>query len=85
VDVLISKELWNENIIMPFSALIVNSNWTHSVFVVDSWNLVVKKNVEIWASNSSEIIVKSGLEVWDRIVVSWALNIWEGDKVEEME
>jgi multidrug efflux pump subunit AcrA (membrane-fusion protein) len=83
VDVSINKKVWDKNIVLPFSALIANSNGTYHVLLVGSWNLVTEKNVEIWASNSSEIIIRSGLNIWDRVIVNGALNVTLWDKVEE--
>lgn len=82
VDVYIKKNIWEEKIVVPFSSLIVWSNDTYNVYVVWSWSLVEEKKVVIWESNSSEVVVNSWLKEWDKIIVSWALNISIWDKVE---
>jgi hypothetical protein len=84
VDVYIDKEIWSEKfIIVPFSALIAGSNWVYHVFIVNKDNLVVEKNVSIWANNSTEVIITSWLNIWDKIIVNGTLSVNAGDKVEE--
>jgi hypothetical protein len=69
--------------VVPFSSLIANSNWTYHVLIVSSDWIATEKNVEIWASNASEIVIRSGLNIWDRVITNWALSVTTGDKVEE--
>jgi hypothetical protein len=84
VDVYIDKEIWNEKfIVIPFSALIAASNWIYHIFTVNEDNLVMEKNVSIWASNSTEVIITSWLNIWEKIIVTGTLNVSAGDKVEE--
>jgi hypothetical protein len=86
VDVYIDEEIWSEKfIVIPFSALIATSNWVYHVFIVNENNLVIEKNVSIWASNSTEVVITSWLNIWDKIIVNGALNVNAGDKVEERE
>jgi hypothetical protein len=84
VDVYINKEIWSEKyIILPFSAIITSSNGVYHIFVVWKDNIVIEKNVSIWASNSTEVVITSWLNVWDRVVVNWTLNVSTWDKIEE--
>ena len=84
VDVFIQKNIWSQKyIIIPFSGLIVNSNGTYSVYVVWKDNFIEERKVEIWPSNSSEVVIKSWLKVWEKIVIDWTLNISIWDKIEE--
>lgn len=86
VDIqIIKKSLWEEKIILPFSALIINTDRTYSVFIIWEDEKATKVNVEIWVSNSREVEVISWLEVWQRVVVSWALNLINDDVVEEIQ
>lgn len=85
VDVFIQKELGEETfLIIPFSALLVWWNNTYSVYIVGSGSLVEERKVEIWQSNSQEVIIKSGLKANERVIIQGALNISIGDKVEEI-
>lgn len=85
VDVFIQKELGEETfLIIPFSALLVWWNSTYSVYIVGSGSLVEERKVEIWQSNSQEVIIKSGLKANERVIIQGALNISIGDKVEEI-
>jgi hypothetical protein len=84
VDIYINKEVWSEKfIIIPFSALVAASNWVYHVFIVNNDNLVVKKDVSVWANNSTEVIITSWLNVWDKIIINGTLNVNAGDKVED--
>lgn len=83
VNIYFKKSAWEQKIVIPFSALLVWSNNSYSVYLVWSWSLIVDKKVEIWESNSSEVVINSWLNEGDRVVVSWALDISVWDKVEE--
>lgn len=84
VDVFIKKENSLEKfIIVPFSAILAWTVWEHSVFVVWSWNIIEEKKVKTWTSNSNEVIINSWLEEWQKVVISWTLDVQVWDKVEE--
>ena len=84
VDVYISKNKSKEkSILVPYSSLISLWQWEYNVFVVWSWSQVFSKSVKIWSQNSKQVQVISGLIEWEQIVVNWALNLQDGDKVEE--
>ncbi|EKE26680.1 MAG: acriflavin resistance protein [uncultured bacterium (gcode 4)] len=84
VDVYISKNKSKEkSILVPYSSLISLWQWEYNVFVVWSWSQVFSKSVKIWSQNSKQVQVISGLSEWEQIVVNWALNLQDGDKVEE--
>ncbi len=84
VDVSLTKVVWNEKqIIIPFSSLIVWQD-SYNVFVVWEKNIVTEKQITIWDSNSQEVEVKSWLAIWEKIVVSGALNLASWDLVEEI-
>lgn len=86
VDAYIQKEVWENNeIVIPFSALIAWANGIYHVYIVDENNIAKQVNVEIWSSNSNEVVIRSGLKDWDRIIVNWALTVAEWDKVAELE
>lgn len=85
VDVFIEKELWEQKyIVVPFSSIIVWSNNTYSIYVVSEKNLVEEKKVQVWTSNSSEVIINKWLKIWDKIIVWGALNVSVWDLVEEI-
>lgn len=85
VDVFIQKDIWTQKfIIVPFSALIVWSNDTYSVYTVWKDNLVSEKKVTVWDSNSNEVIITSGLIEWEKVIIEWWLKVSPWDKVEEM-
>jgi multidrug efflux pump subunit AcrA (membrane-fusion protein) len=85
VDIFIQKDVWTEKfIIIPFSALIVWSNDSYTVYVVSKDNLVEQIKIEVWASNSNEVVVTKWLKQWDRVIIEWALNISVWDLVEEI-
>lgn len=84
VDVFIQKDIGEEKyIVIPFSSIIVGGSWLYYVYVVWENDKVEERKVDIWASNSNEVIINSWLEVWDRLIINWALNVSVGDKVEE--
>lgn len=84
VDVGLTKIIWNEKqIIIPFSSLIVWQD-SYNVFVVWKDNKAIEKIITIWDSNSQEVEVKSWLAIWEKIVVSGALNLASWDLVEEI-
>ena len=62
-------------IIVPFSAILAWTVWEHRVFVVWSWNIIEEKKVKTWTSNSNEVIINSWLEEWQKVVVSWTLDV----------
>ncbi len=85
VDVFIEKQLWDEMfIVLPFSALLVWWNNTYSVYLVASWGIVQERKVEIWQSNSKEVIIKNWLNENERVIIQWALDVSIGDNIEEM-
>lgn len=85
VDIFIQKQLGEETfLIIPFSALLVGWNNTYSVYIVGSGSLVEERKVEIWQSNSQEVIIKNGLKANERVIIQGALNISIGDKVQEI-
>lgn len=86
VDVYVQKELWGEKFItVPFSSIMVWSNDSYSIYVIWKGNLVEERKVSIWSSNSTEVIITSWLNIWDKVITSWALNISVWDKVSEEE
>lgn len=85
IDVFIKKENTKETyIIVPFSSLITNSSSEYYVYVVWSWSLVESKKVNIWPSNSHEIVITDWLIEWERVVTNWSLSVDVWDSVEEI-
>lgn len=85
VDIYIVKESSNEKfIVIPFSSIIVGSNDSYTVYVVWKNNLVEERKVTLWASNSTEVIITSGIKIWDKVIVSGVLNLSVWDTVQEM-
>lgn len=85
IDVYIQKWISNEKyLIIPFSSLIVWSNETYSVYIVWNDNKVSQKEVTIWDSNSTEVVIINWLKEWDRIIVEWTLSVSVWDEVLEM-
>lgn len=84
-DVYINKTYGEEKyIVVPFSAIIVGSNETYSVYVVDKNNKVQERKITTWASNSTQVVVTTGLNVWDKVIVWGTLNVSVWDLVSEM-
>lgn len=84
VDVFIQKEINDTNIVIPFSSIIVWANENYNVYVIWSWSLVEERNVKLWESNSSEVVVLNWLNIWDRVIINWSLNVSPWDLVEEI-
>lgn len=85
VDIFIQKDIWTQKfIVVPFSALVVWSNDSYSVYTVWKDNLVSEKKVTVWDSNSNEVIITSGLIEWEKVITEWWLKVSPWDKVEEM-
>ena len=85
VDIYLKKAsgetLWQ--IVIPFTSLVTSTTWDFSVYLVGSWNILKSQTIKIAESNSYELLVTDWLKVGDRIVVSWTLNLSEGDEIEE--
>jgi hypothetical protein len=85
IDVYVQKWVSDKKyLIIPFSSLIVWSNETYSVYLVWNDNKVSQKDVTIWDSNSTEVVITSWLKEWDRVIVEWSLNVSVWDEVKEM-
>lgn len=83
IDIYIQKNLWWEVFIsVPFSSILVGSSDTYSVYIVWKNNTVEEKKVSIGSSNSTEVIITSWLNSWERIITSGALNVSVWDLVE---
>ncbi|MDD2486877.1 MAG: efflux RND transporter periplasmic adaptor subunit [Candidatus Gracilibacteria bacterium] len=84
VDVYISKDKSKDkHILVPFSSLISLGQGEYNVFLVGSGNIVKTTLVKIGDQNSKEVVITSGLKEGDKVVVSGALNLQDGDLVEE--
>ncbi|EKE27420.1 MAG: putative membrane protein [uncultured bacterium (gcode 4)] len=85
VDAYVSKEN-NKNKVMlvPFSSVISLWQWDYRVYVIDKESKIHAQSVKIWEQNSTEIEITSWLNEWDKVVISWALNLQDWDLVEEI-
>ncbi|EKE29276.1 MAG: efflux transporter, RND family, MFP subunit [uncultured bacterium (gcode 4)] len=85
IDAYVSKENSKDKVILvPLSAVISLGQWDYSVFTVTKDSKTQSKSVKLWNQNSTEVEVTSGLNEWDKIVISWALNLQDWDLVEEI-
>lgn len=83
IDVAIKKTKSAEKkILVPFSSLLSLGQWDYSVFVVKDW-VAKTRQVKIWEQNSTQVEVKSGLNEWEKVVISWTLTLQDWDKVTE--
>lgn len=84
-DVYINKTYGEAKyIVVPFSAIIVGSNDTYSVYVVDKNNKVQERKITTGPTNSTQVVVTTGLNVGDKVIVWWTLNVSVWDLVAEM-
>ncbi len=77
---IITKKRNDKVILIPFSALIDSWQWNYKVFILNN-DTIESRSVKLWSQNSTWIEIVSWLKEWDNIVVEWALNLKEGDKV----
>lgn len=71
----------NDNIVVPFSSLVILESSQYSVYLVDEDNIVREQKVFIGPSNSLSVVITRWLKEWDRIITKWALNVVPWDKV----
>ncbi|MDD5377465.1 MAG: efflux RND transporter periplasmic adaptor subunit [Candidatus Gracilibacteria bacterium] len=72
-----------KSITIPFSALISDGQGGFIVYTVGSGNIATKKAVKIGAQNESRVEILDGLSEGDKVVISGALNLQDGDGVVE--
>lgn len=86
VDISFEKNIGNDlKVIIPFSALIVGSDKTYSVFVVGEDQKAYKKAVEIGESNSKEVEITNWLTPGEKIVIGWGLSLSDGAMVADIQ
>lgn len=84
VDVFVKKEKSEEKyIIVPFSSLVAGNSGNYSVFVVGTGGIAQEKKVKIGLSNAHEVIIQSGLNQGEKVIVTGTLDVQSGDKVQE--
>lgn len=82
VEIWIKKQEWSESLIsVPFSALIAWEQWSYGIFVVTENQTATLKKITIWRKTSSRAEVVEWLNENEKIIVTWALNLREWDKV----
>lgn len=68
---------------IPFSALISDGQGGFIVYISGNDGMVTKKAVKVGAQNESRVEILNGISEGDRVVVSGALNLQDGDIVVE--
>lgn len=84
VDVNILKEKTTEKILMvPFSSVISLGQWEFNIFVINSKWIAQSRRVKIWMQNAKDVEIISWLKEWEKVIISWALNIQDWDLVND--
>lgn len=83
VDVVINKIKDSEKVILvPFSSIISLGQWDYSIFVVKDW-IAKTRQVKIGSQNSTRVQILSWVKEWEKVVISWTLDLQDWDKIEE--
>lgn len=72
-----------KSITIPFSALTSDGQGGFIVYIVGSGSIAARKPVKIGSQNESRVQIVEGLSEGDRVVISGALSLQEGDGVTE--
>lgn len=72
-----------KSITIPFSALTSDGQGGFIVYIVGNGSIATRKPVKIGSQNESRVQIVEGLSEGDRVVVSGALSLQEGDGVTE--
>lgn len=83
VDVVINKVNSTEKMLLvPFSSIISLGQWDYSIFVVKDW-IAKTRQVKIGSQNSTQVQILSWVKEWEKVVISWTLDLQDWDKIEE--
>lgn len=83
VDVYITKEKWGEKtVLLPFSSILNQWQWNYAVFVVWNDKIVKLRQVKLGSQNSEDVQILSWLQEWEKVVISWTLNLQDWDTIE---
>lgn len=83
VDVIINKVNSTEKMLLvPFSSIISLGQWDYSLFVIVNW-IAKARPIKIGSQNSTQVQILSWVKEWEKIVISWTLDLQDWDKVEE--
>jgi RND family efflux transporter MFP subunit len=84
IDIYVSTSKTDKkSIFLPFSSIVSGGEWTYKVFAIWSWNIANEIEVKLWDQNDRYIEV-IWLTEWQKVITEWALNIQNGDKIEEL-
>lgn len=72
-----------KTITVPFSALMSDGQGGFIVYTVNGNDTAERKSVKIGAQNESRVEILSGISEGERVVISGALNLQEGERVKE--
>lgn len=83
-DVSITRTISDtKSITLPFVALTSDGRDGFIVYTVGSGSIVMRKAVKIGAQNESRVEILGGLREGEKVVISGALNLQDGDEIEE--
>lgn len=70
-----------KGVIVPRDALLIHPDGGHSVFVIDNENIAHRKIITVDGVRQNGVLIKSGINIDDRIVIRGNEVLHEGDSV----
>ncbi|MDD3120665.1 MAG: efflux RND transporter periplasmic adaptor subunit [Candidatus Gracilibacteria bacterium] len=84
VDVILNQKKGDmKKIVVPFSAIIGGNQGEYSVFTIGTGSIAKSTQVKLGSQNSTEVEITSGLNEGDKVVITGAMSLQDGDLVKE--